>query len=391
MTLEVPFNARLLDELLEQHDMVAVIATSKHNVQHLLGGYRYFFFAISEATGISRYLPALGIPRGDLDSSFYVGAGNENWGTEEYSTFWVPDVQNVSWTSAQTAEVVAESLRARGIVSGRVGIEKSFLPADALDVLRDRLPDIEFVEALPVFETLRAVKTPYELELVRAASVAIVESMDAVFGQVKPGMTKKDISEMFRREQTNRGLYYEYALTTIGGGNMNRSPSSAVWESGTTLSLDSGGMLDGYIGDLSRMGIDTEPTPRMVDLLNQVEEVQQAARTVIRDGARGGDIYDIAEKTIAGLPDGQNIRFVGHGMGLITHEAPRLTSTGPVPYPGTHRELPLESGMVLSIESWFEDYEAGFIKMEDTIIVTDTGWEAPGDECRGWNRTGGRI
>lgn len=388
MTLDVPFNTQLLDELLEQHDLAAVIATSKHNVQYLLGGYRYFFFAISEATGISRYLPALGIPRGDLEGSFYVGAGNENWGTEEYARFWVPDVNNVSWTSSQTAQVVADSLRQRGIVAGRVGIEKSFLPTDSYEVLRKRLPGVEFVEALPVFETLRAVKSPYELELVSSASVAIVESMQAVFGQVQPGMTKKEVAELFRREQTNRGLYYEYALVTIGGGNMNRSPSSAVWESGTTLSLDSGGMLGGYIGDLSRMGIDTEPTRRMVGLLDQIEEVQQAARTVLRAGARGRDIYDIAEKTIAGLPDGESIRFVCHGMGLITHEAPRLTSTGPVPYPGTHRELPLESGMVLSIESWFEDPRAGFIKIEDTVIVTDDGWDAPGDEARGWNRTG---
>jgi hypothetical protein len=44
--------------------------------------------------------------------------------------------------------------------------------------------------------------------------------------------------------------------------------------------------------------------------------------------------------------------------------------------------------MVLSIESWFEDHDSGFIKLEDTLIVTDDGWEAPGDSARGWNRTG---
>jgi Xaa-Pro aminopeptidase len=75
-------------------------------------------------------------------------------------------------------------------------------------------------------------------------------------------------------------------------------------------------------------------------------------------------------------------------MGLITHEAPRLTSTGPVPYPGDHADVPLKAGMVLSIESWVESDQVGFIKLEDTLIVTDQGWEAPGDTGRGWNRAG---
>jgi hypothetical protein len=44
--------------------------------------------------------------------------------------------------------------------------------------------------------------------------------------------------------------------------------------------------------------------------------------------------------------------------------------------------------MVLSIETWVENREVGFVKLEDTLIVTDDGWEAPGDTGRGWNRGG---
>jgi len=235
------------------------------------------------------------------------------------------------------------------------------------------------------------VKTELELEPVRSASVGIIESMEAALATAKPGMTKAGLQELFRWEQTRRGMYFEYALVTIGNGSMNRSPNSDVWQSGTTLSLDSGGMYKGYIGDLSRMGIDTEPTPRMVSLLDQVETVQQEARTMVAAGNRGGDIYVKALDTISRLPDGANMKFVAHGMGLITHEVPRLTATGPVPYPATHADQPLKSRIVLSIESWFEDVETGFIKLEDTLIVTDAGWEAPGDDARGWNRAGGRA
>lgn len=387
MTVTTPFDAAKLDGLMEHHGLDAVVATTKHNIQHLLGGYRYFFFALAEATGTSRYLPALGLVRGDAERAFYVGAGNEDWGTE-HGAIWVQDIQNVSWSSTDTARAVAAALHVRGLGGATIGVEMSFIPADALDSLRALLPKARFVDCLVPLETMRAVKRPDELDLVRAASIGIVESMQAAFAAAQPGMSKKELEEVFRQEQTRRGMYFEYALVTIGGGSHNRAPNQDVWRSGTTLSLDSGGMLHGYIGDLSRVGIDTEPTPRMISLLDQVEELQQSARTAVAAGRRGGDIYTVAEDAISRLPDGDRIRFVAHGMGLITHEAPRLTATGPVPYPATHADSPLEAGMVLSIESWFEDDDTGFIKLEDTLIVTDDGWEAPGDEARGWNRTG---
>jgi Xaa-Pro aminopeptidase len=72
-------------------------------------------------------------------------------------------------------------------------------------------------------------------------------------------------------------------------------------------------------------------------------------------------------------------------MGLVSHEAPRLTSQGPIPYPDDHASEPLESGMVLSIETT-HPHKRGFIKLEDTVVVTEDGWEAFGDRARGWNR-----
>ena len=79
------------------------------------------------------------------------------------------------------------------------------------------------------------------------------------------------------------------------------------------------------------------------------------------------------------------MRFVAHGIGLIAHEAPRLTATGPVPYSDKHASRPLEAGMVISIETHVKHPDVGFVKLEDTVAVTDSGWEAFGDWGRGWN------
>ncbi|WP_205718643.1 Xaa-Pro peptidase family protein [Actinomadura sp. WMMA1423] len=386
--MNLPFDARRLDTLMDEIGVDAVVATTRFNLQHMLGGYRYFFFANMDAIGLSRYLPALMYRRGTPEQAFYVGCGNETWGTDVFP-LWVPDVQHVSWSSADTGRAVAEGLRRRGLDTATIAVEKAFLPADAWDVLRGELPGATFVEAQKLLEAMRAIKSAEELALVRTASAGIIDSMLETFAESRPGQSKADIVERFRRAQTARGMVFDYCLVSTGP-DLNRAPSDRIWRDGEVLSLDSGGMYQGYIGDLARMAVAGEPTALMTELLDEVESVQQAARTAVAPGRRGGDVFAAAEKALAGCGHRGEMYFVAHGMGLITHEVPRLTATGPVPYPADHAEAPLEPGLVLSIETWVENQEAGFVKLEDTLIVTPDGWEAPGDTGRGWNRPGKR-
>jgi Xaa-Pro aminopeptidase len=59
-----------------------------------------------------------------------------------------------------------------------------------------------------------------------------------------------------------------------------------------------------------------------------------------------------------------------------------------VPYTSHDAKRPLEAGMVISIETTMQHPKRGFIKIEDTVVVTETGWEGLGDTGRGWNRMG---
>ena len=116
----------------------------------------------------------------------------------------------------------------------------------------------------------------------------------------------------------------------------------------------------------------------LIDMLGGIEEIQQAARQPIRPGVLGQEIFTVANQRLARSPVRQHMAFVAHGMGLISHEAPRLTSTGPVPYPGDDAGRPLVEGMVISIETTLHHPERGFIKLEDTVAVTADGHEAFG-------------
>jgi Xaa-Pro aminopeptidase len=174
-------------------------------------------------------------------------------------------------------------------------------------------------------------KTRTELTQLREASERVVASMLAVFDGCAPGQTKNELVDRLRREEVERGLTFEYCLIT-GGTSVNRAPSDQRLEAGDILSLDSGGNYKGYIGDLCRMGILGEPDAELVDLLGVIEEIQQQARRPIRRGATGAEIFMAAHEFVDASPHRAYLDFAAHGMGLVSHEAPRLMSNGPVPY-----------------------------------------------------------
>ena len=379
----LPFDSERLDALMARADIDVLVVTSKHNIQYLLGGYRFFFCDYSDAIGVSRYLPILIYPRGRPQEASYVGQAMEDSEVEN-GRFWMDKIDTTCWGAPQAMRVALDHLRALGI-DGRIGIEFSFMPADAADMLRGAVAAGRVVEGHFPLERLRAVKTTQELEAIERASTGVVDAMLATFSSLTPGMTKNDVVGLLRDHERKRGLSFEYCLISAGTG-FNRAPSAQVLREGDILTLDSGGRYDGYIGDLCRMGILGTPDRELRELLAEVEEIQQATRKPIRAGATGEDIYAVADPLVERSSSRDVLHFVAHGVGIIGHEAPRLSGRGPVTYEGCDMDLPLESGMVLSLETTMKHPRRGMIKLEDTLVVTQAGVIAYGDHGRGWNR-----
>jgi len=381
-----PFDTARLDRLMDEAGINVLLATSKHNVQYLLGGHRAFFFESMDAMGLSRYLPVFVYAKGAPQKAGFFGHRMENY-QNEVTPFWTSEISTKSSGSVDVMEKAVDYLRKLTPKPERIGIEIAFLPVDSAAVLRKAFPDSEFTDALFVLERLRARKTPKELEMLRIASDAVIDSMIAVFQSHGAGATKAELTEALRREETLRGLTFDYCLIAAGS-SLNRAPSHQRWEKGDVLSLDSGGNYHGYIGDVARMGIVGEPDAELEDLLAEVEAIEQASMKPIRPGALGKEIYAAANAVLHKSKVHNHTHFLAHGMGLVSHEAPRLTNTGPVPYDAYDADRPLETGMVVSVETTLQHPQRGFIKLEDTVVVTPTGFEVYGDRARGWNRAG---
>ena len=380
----VPFEASRLDLLMEQTGIDVLLVTSKHNTQYLLGGYRFIFFSAMDAIGHSRYLPVVVYEKGRPENAAYV-ANRMEGGEHHNHPFWTPAFHAETWGTLDAAARAAEHLRKIGKAGGRIGIEPAFLPMDAYGLLKQRLEGATFVDATGMLERMRALKTPAELEKLRTASELITDAMMATLARTREGSTKTEIIERLRREETNRGLQFEYCLLTLGPSH-NRAASDQAWKRGEVLSIDSGGNYRGYVGDLCRMGVLGEPDAELQDLLGEVEAVQQAAFSKVRAGARGGDMIAHAEGVLKTSKVAAFTDFFAHGMGLITHEVPFLMTNHPVAYEGVDAAQPLEAGMVISVETTMLHPSRGFIKLEDTLAVTADGYEMFGQGSRGWNR-----
>jgi Xaa-Pro aminopeptidase len=385
--LAIPFDHTRLDRLMDEAGIDVVVATSKHNVQYLLGGHRANFFDYMDATGVTRYLPVLVYPKGAPEKAAYIGHRLEKF-QREVKAMWTPETQTNTAGSTDAMQKAVAHIRKAGIATKRIAAEFGFLPYDASKVLRSGFPDADWVDALYVLERQRAKKSPDELKLLKIASEAVIDSMKAVIAASQPGTTKAEVVEALRREETNRGLTFEYCLITCGT-SMNRAPSPQRWEKGDIMSIDSGGNYHGYIGDVCRMAIQGEPDGELQDLLGEIESIQRAVMKPMRAGLMGKEIYAAAEPLVARSRHHNHIEFLAHGMGMVSHEAPRLTDHGPVPYPADDAERPLEAGMVVSVETTLMHPARGFIKLEDTVVVTDTGHEVYGEGARGWNKAGG--
>ncbi len=382
-----PFDTTKLDQLMDTAGLDLVIASSKHNVQYLLGGHRSSFFHFMDAVGTSRYLPLFINPKGRPDLAAYIGHKLES-SDHDAHPFWVPFCSTTAFGVADAVAGAVAHVKDQGVEPRCIGTEEAFLPFEAHRALCAAFPAAEFSDALFPLERLRAVKTDWEIEQLTQASERVLAAMLATFERTQAGMTKAEIIEILRFEEVKRGLTYEYCWLSFGP-NLNRVATDQRLEDGAAISIDSGANFAGYVGDLARMAISGTPDSEHIRLLDQIETIQNAAFDKIAPGSTGRDIHSAAEAARSKSSIHEHSHFVAHGMGLISHEAPRLTSDGPIRYDGYDADNPLEPGMVISVETTAADPSRGAVKLEDALLITDAGFRFLGEGARGWNRVGG--
>lgn len=368
--------AKLWD-LMARAGIDLILVNSRHNLRYLTG-YYFHFYERATRFADSQYLPLLGLPRGDLGRAFYVGRHGEE-GQQEAEGFWVTDRHTAPAGTVPAAETAARIIAGLGYGAATIGVELPFLPADAFAALRRELPGATFVDATLVLTELRAVKTPAEIDHLRSVYDRSAAAIVAAFRAGRPGMTTRQVARQVELEMTGRGLVFLWAFAAAGPG-MRRAPSDVRWEEGQVLHVDAGGEDRDYLADICRMGCLGEPSALARELHAACLEVQDRVRREVRPGLPANGLLHLGQAAVAALPFAPYGRFVAHGIGMVSHEEPRISP---------ENSRPLEPGMVLSIETEFLHPEVGHVKIEDAVVVTPDGCEGLGDLGREWQIVGG--
>lgn len=308
----------------------------------------------------------------------------------------LPDVVALS----SVRDLPAMVARRYGRLPKRLGLESDVLPVVHFRRLEALFPDAVTVDVGPDIVRQRAVKSPWEVERIRAAAAIA----DGVFRCV-PDLLDEGVSEaefagrveaearrlghegIIRMRGFNQEMFYGQLLTGVSGaaatflatplGGTGLSPAVAQGVSfkpigrGEPVVFDFVAVRNGYIADFTRMVVIGGLTDELARAYDAALAVQQAVEAVARPGVTCGEVWETAFRAAAtaGLDDrfmghgAARVRFVGHGVGLELDELPVLSAG----------DDELAEGMVFALEPKFVLPGLGAVGVEDTYVVTAEG------------------
>jgi Xaa-Pro aminopeptidase len=219
------------------------------------------------------------------------------------------------------------------------------------------------------FHDLRAVKDEDELAAIQEAARMTDAAFTAATADLTPGITEKALAwqlDSLMREFGADGVAFGTCVAAgQNGARPHHEPTDRPIAAGEPVVIDMGAVANGYCADLTRTIILGDPPPEFTERYNIVLSAQRAALSGIRAGMSGRDADHLARAVIndAGYAE-QFFHGLGHGVGLLIHEAPSL---------GSRSEDELVPGNVVSVEPGIYLDDWGGIRIEDLVVVTAEG------------------
>lgn len=234
----------------------------------------------------------------------------------------------------------------------------------------------QVVDATPLLNEARAIKTSQEVERMRLANELAALAMDYTREHMRPGMKESEVGGMYEGFVHGLGVGYKgkvemaRAFTLVWSGKgiatFTATGDRPIQKNEPTL-FEIWVCVDGYWTDLTKNACPGELTPEYHKLLDLLLKVFNEAVAYSNDGASFPDLDRLVRARIAegGYP-GQPSHPICHGVGARAHEQPYAHQAGQ----GTIRK-----GMVLAIEPGIYWPGGGGLRLEDNFLITDDGNE----------------
>jgi Xaa-Pro aminopeptidase len=229
-------------------------------------------------------------------------------------------------------------------------------------------------ELMPVegwVEGLRAVKDDAEVETIRRAARLTDRAFEHLLSVVRPGVTERELAwevEQYMRRNGAEGMAFEVGLGSgVNTALPHASPTDKAIQAGEPIWIDMGARVDGYSADLTRSFCLGKPDEQLREVWDLVYRAQRAAIEGTRAGISGKRADSLARDIIAAEGHGDHFgHSLGHGVGLVVHESPRLSQAS---------TDTLEPGMVATFEPGVYVPGWGGVRIEDLGVIREHGVE----------------
>lgn len=275
-------------------------------------------------------------------------------------TPWMLHVQRESLYIDLCDELMSEGLES-------IALESS-VPYGRFKFISERFSGkVEIVDQW--IEELRQVKEAVEVERIQAAATLASRAFDHIIPFIVPGARECDIAlelEIFMRSNGSQGVAFP---PIVASGPNSSLPHAVVTDralmTGDFVIVDIGPRVGGYCADMTRTFVLGPVSDRQREMYDAVLAAQEAGLAAIRGGLRGLDIDAAARETLRNRGfDEQFGHGLGHGVGIEVHELPSVSPRG--------RESVL-SGSVITVEPGVYVPGFGGVRIEDCVVVEDTG------------------
>jgi Xaa-Pro aminopeptidase len=364
---ELPDRLARLTDSLGQHGIDALLVTDEINVRYLSG-----------FTGDSSYLLVTPAETAILSDGRYEAQIAEQCG---YLPCFIRPPSDSLFDL--TEQVLNQKITREG-GPRKLGVEADHLSMNAYQMLVERCSEVEFVATSGVVEGLRIVKDPREIEITRRAVRVAERAFESLLPMLSPEWTERQVAHELEAKMRFLGAegcsFAPIVAFGPAGALPHYSPGDRLLGDASTILIDWGAKLGGYASDLTRTLHRETASAEFRRCYEAVLEAQLAAIEAIGPGAAASDVDRAARAVLqrAGL-DAAFKHGLGHGVGLQIHESPRISSSS---------DETLVSGMIVTVEPGvYFDGDFG-IRIEDDVLVTDSGCEVLSrlpkglDDCR---------
>jgi Xaa-Pro aminopeptidase len=242
------------------------------------------------------------------------------------------------------------------------------------------------VSAERLVAALRARKTPGELERIRAAVRETERIFEEVGGFLAPGRTEREVAALVGRLRAERGLDTAWEASTCPAvftgpdtAGAHYGPTGRAVERGHVVNMDFGVKVEDYCADLQRTFYvrrngeagPPEPVARGFDTIVRAIEL---SRRALRPGALGRDVDRVAREAVTGAGYQEFPHALGHQVGRFAHDGAALLGPMWEKY-GGRPLVPIEEGMVFTLEPRLTVEGHGVATVEEMVVVTAAGAE----------------